>query len=123
MQILGLEPGALIIILQAVATYAALLSAYFFVRPVLRGQTVDASHDILAALKSDDRDVEKLLEQASGVLIERKRRNQPKSRRDNAIGVLLLVVSLLLFTGAVALQVLTDPAFHPSAGPAHTRQP
>lgn len=121
MQILGLEPGAQIVILQAVATYAALLSAYFFARPVLRGQAVDASHDILTALKSTDRDVEKLLEHAAGVLIERKQRNLPKSRRDNAAGVLLLVASLLLFTGAVALQVLTDPAFHPPAGQVHPR--
>lgn len=121
MQILGLEPGAQIVILQAVATYAALLSAYFFARPVLRGQAVDASHDILTALKSTDRDVEKLLEHAAGVLIERKQRNLPKSRRDNAAGVLLLVASLLLFTGAVALQILTDPAFHPPAGQVHPR--
>jgi hypothetical protein len=56
-KLFGLDSGAQIIILQALATYTALGSAYFFARPVLRGQTVQAHREILSDLESSDTDV------------------------------------------------------------------
>jgi type II secretory pathway component PulM len=108
-----LDPGAQVIILQAVATYAALLSAYFFARPVLRGQTLQAHRELLADMKANAPDIAKLIAEASTVLSERNHREKPVARRDNAIGVVLLVGSLLLYTAAIGLQVLTDPQFNP----------
>lgn len=111
MKILGLESGAQIIILQGLSTYTALASAYFFARPVLRTQPVEAHREILSDIKSKDTDVTDLLSQATGVLNERIRSEAPSARRDNKRGVILLIISLLLLTGAVVLQVFTDPSF------------
>jgi hypothetical protein len=111
MKILGVEPGVQVIILQGLSTYTALLSAYFFARPVLRGQTTQSNREILIDIKSSDPEVSSLIEQASEVLNRRIQNDQPLVRRDNRFGIILLVVSLSLFTGAIALQIITDPLF------------
>lgn len=112
MRILGLEPGAQVIILQSVATYAALLSAYLLARPVLRGQTLQAHRELLAGMKPAADDVANLFSRAAQILDSRHQIERSLARRDNALGIGLLIFSLLLFTGAVALQVMTDPQFH-----------
>ena len=115
MTIRALGPGAWVIILQAVATYTAIASAACFARPVLRGQTVQSNRDVLSSLESSDPGVDKLIKQAADTLTRVAHLDQPLARRNNLWGVILLVASVLLFTGAVALQVLTDPSFgsHP----------
>jgi hypothetical protein len=110
-KILGLDSGAQVIILQGLSTYAALASAYCFANPVLRSQTVQSHRDILSSLESKDQDVSKLIKQAADTLTRRAQRDQPLARRNNLWGVVLLVASFLLFTGAVTLQVFTDPSF------------
>lgn len=118
-KILGLDPGSQVIVLQGLSTYTALASAYFFARPVLRGQTVQSHRDILSSLESKDPDVIKLIKDANSTLTRRAHLDQPLARRNNRWGLGLLVVSLILFTGAVALQISTDPSFV-SQPPTHT---
>jgi hypothetical protein len=117
MRILGLEPGAQVIILQGLSTYAALASAYFFARPVLRGQAVESHREILSELKPQDADVAALVGEASRILDQRNAQNRTRARGDNKRGVFFLIVSVLLLTGAVLIQVNTDPLFgHVAAG-------
>jgi hypothetical protein len=111
MNVLGLGPGAQVIVLQALSAYTAILSAYFFARPVLRGQAVSFSKEILSSAKSDDPDVTKLLNTTIEILNNRIQVDQPSVRRSNNLGYALLVASLLLLTGAIAWQIETDPSF------------
>jgi hypothetical protein len=111
MTILGLGPGAQVIVLQALATYAAIGSAFCFARPVLRGQATQAQRDILASTAAAEPDVAALLARATDVLARKAQGEQPRGARDNRIGLALLVLSLALFTAAVAMQVASDPAF------------
>ena len=105
MTILGLEPGAQIIILQGASTYAALASAWFFARPVLRGQATASSRSILAAIKSTQADIDALVKSAAEELDKSVIAEQPSAARDNRRGAGLLVVSLVLLTLAVILQI------------------
>jgi hypothetical protein len=114
MTIFGLGPGAQVIILQALSAYSAILSAYSFARPVLRGQTLSVSKAILSEVTTEDADVQGLLDTARGILDERIKKHQPLDRRANKLGIGLLVVSILLLTGAVLLQIATDPLFNPT---------
>jgi len=111
MTIVGLGPGAQVIVLQALATYAAIGSAAFFALPVLRGQATQAQRDILASATASEPDVAELLARATDVLTRKAQAEQPRGARDNRIGASLLAASLALFTAAVALQVTSDPAF------------
>jgi len=115
MAILGLEPGGLIIVLQGLSTYTALGSAWFFAKPVLRGQPVAASKTILSEVKSSQQDVAALFAHATEALSRRESDNRPLDKRDNKRGLALLVLSLLLFTAALVLQIQTEPSFHPKA--------
>jgi hypothetical protein len=111
MTIFGLGPGAQVIVLQALATYAATASAFVFARPVLRGQATQAQRDILASAAASEPDVAELLARATDVLARKAQAEQPRAARDNRVGLALLLLSLALFTGAVAIQVTSDPAF------------
>jgi hypothetical protein len=111
MTLFGLGPGAQVIILQALSAYSAILSAYSFARPVLRGQALSASKAILSEVTTEDADVKGLLDTARGILDERTKEHQPLDRRANRWGIGLLVASILLLTGAVLLQIATDPLF------------
>jgi hypothetical protein len=125
MNVLGLGPGAQVIILQALSAYAAIASAYCFARPVLRGQAMLLSKTILSGVKSDDDRFKSLLATANATLQERSKADQPLDHRSNKWGVGLLVASVLLLSGAVALQVATDPSFSRSeaAAAAGTKPP
>jgi len=114
MAIFGLETGAQVVLLQGLSTYSALASAWYFAKPVLRGQTIAASKSVLSGVTSPQDDVAKLLKRANEILDESEVRNHPLAKRDNKIGVALLVLSLLLLTAAIGLQVETDPLFHPN---------
>lgn len=111
MDILGLGPGGQVIVLQGLSTYTALASAYFFARPVLRGQTVQSHRDILSSLKSSDPDVEQLIKSANDTLNRRAQLDYPLARQNNKCGVGFLIASVILLTCAVILQVDTDPSF------------
>jgi hypothetical protein len=111
MTVLGLGPGAQVIILQALSAYSAILSAYCFARPVLRGQALSVSKAILSEVKTGDAEVESLLATTREILDERIKVHQPLDRRANEWGIGLLVVSILLLTTAVLLQIATDPLF------------
>ena len=125
MTLLGLGPGAQVIILQALSAYSAILSAYCFARPVLRGQAVLFSKTILSDVKSDDDKVQSLLATAHATLDKRSKADQPLNHRANKWGVGLLVASVLLLTGAVTLQIATDPLFiqNEAAGAAEQKKP
>ena len=111
MDILGLGPGAQVIVLQGLSTYTALASAYFFARPVLRGQTVQSHPDILSSLESSDPDVKQLIKSANDTLNRRAQLDHPLARQNNKLGVGLLIASVFLLTCAITLQVDTDPSF------------
>ena len=119
MNILGLSSAAQVIVLQGLSTYAALASAYLFARPILRGQVLQNSQEILDSITPENPDVKILFDEASNLLSTRAQMEQPSARLHNFLGALLLLSSFLLFTGAVALQVSTDPSFHekPSTDP------
>jgi hypothetical protein len=108
---LGLPPGAWVIILQALATYAGIGSAVFFARPILNTQALMSSRDVVSSMSSDKPDVAAMLNLLKDKLNGLVLRKQPGAKQDNLRGLVLLVVSFLLFTGAVVLQVATDSAF------------
>jgi hypothetical protein len=111
MNILGFGPGAQAIILQGISTYSALLSAYFFARPVLRSQTLEAHRDLLGSLRPTNASVGDLIEYASEILTKTAQEDQPYSKSNNRNGVIALIISFILFTGAIFIQVTSDPSF------------
>jgi len=112
MSIFGLGTGGQIIVLQGLSTYSALASAWFFARPVLRGQTTASSKSILSGVASSQEDIKALVVRAQQILNQRENDNLPLARRDNTIAVILLALSLALFTIALLLQVEIEPSFH-----------
>jgi hypothetical protein len=126
--VFGLNPGAQVIVLQGLSTYAALASAYFFARPALLGQPVQSHRDVLTNLRSSDPGITKLIADTSSILSAKAQSLNPKIKAHNRLGIAALVVSLILFTGAVVLQV-SDPSFTgqtaagPSGAPAVQNQP
>jgi hypothetical protein len=111
MTVFNLGPGAQVIILQALATYTAIASAYFLARPIIRGQTLDTHRELLSTLRSDNAEVRTLIEKASNVLAVRAQHEHPKTSHDNSYGLAWLIISFILFTGALTLQISTDVAF------------
>ena len=107
MIILGFSPAAQAIILQGLATYAAILSAYFFARPILRGEYLEDHRVILSEIKTADCDITALIDHASGILTQRAQADRPRAHRDNWCGILLLVASFIIYSGAVGLQIAT----------------
>lgn len=119
MTIFGLGPGAQVIILQALSAYSAIFSAYFFARPVLRGQTVTFSKEILSGVEANDDKAKHVLQSMRDILDRRSSQDHDWVRRSNRFGYILLAASLLILTGAVVLQAETDPLFragHPVEG-------
>ena len=107
-----MTPAAWVIVLTALATYCALLSSYLLARPALRGFILQSNVLLLEGEKSSDPRIEEVRKLAIKNFKDRLKRNLPRDHRSNWLGVALLIVSLLLFSGAVALQLRTDPAFH-----------
>lgn len=120
MAIFGLQTGGQIIVLQGLSTYAALASAWFFAKPVLRGQTIAASKTILSAIEpSPDADVNALVKRATEILTKPETEQHALAKRENRWGVVFLIASLAFFTAALGLQIATEPSFHQSrAAPA-----
>ena len=69
MTIFGLGVGAQVVLLQGVSTYAALASAYFFAKPVLRLQTLEYHRDILSNIKEKKAIQDQVSELTKGVLV------------------------------------------------------
>jgi hypothetical protein len=109
----GLGPGAWVIILQAMATYTALASAYFFARPILRNQTAQANLTLLENAKSNNDALEDIRRSAVDTLQQRMVKRAPGDRLANRLGLLLLLISAVLFSVAVVVQTKTDEAFRP----------
>jgi hypothetical protein len=78
----------------------------------LRGQTTASSKSILSGVTSSQEGVEALIARAQQILNQRENDNFPLARRDNTIGVILLALSLALFSIALILQIEIEPSFH-----------
>jgi hypothetical protein len=108
-RIFGLDTGAQLIVLQGLSTYTALASAYFLARPVLRGQVLQAHRDVINSVQTADTRASKVIKAANSELEARALKDHPLARWDNGLGIGLLIVSIILFTAAIGLQVFTDP--------------
>lgn len=105
---LGLPPAAWVVILTAVATYVALLSAWLLTIPA---QRVAVLHGNIAAIEAELSDDPMLREDQEGAIQQLKLRIARTAGTDRRLirrGVFLLVISFLTFTGAVVVQVRTD---------------
>ena len=112
MTIFGLGVGAQVVLLQGVSTYAALASAYFFAKPVLRLQTLEYHRDILSNIKENENDsVHRLIEKVSDILAMKAQDEAKITTIYNKKGVVFLLFSIVIFTCAFVLQVYSDPAF------------
>ncbi|MBW4090033.1 MAG: hypothetical protein HIU82_02830 [Proteobacteria bacterium] len=117
---LGLAPAAWTIVLVALATYAALLSAWLMALPTVRGAAMQEALLLLTAAAAATTEADrKLHEDALANLRARLIRRAPRDRRAIRTGWWLLVASLAAFSAAVVLQARTDPAFR--AAPAAAR--
>ncbi len=90
-----------------VSTYFALASAFFFARPVLRNQHAQANLITLEAASSDEAGVEALRRNAVDEIRSELASGFPKDRRDNRIGVGLLVISGGLLSIAIPVHLLS----------------
>jgi hypothetical protein len=106
-----LTPAAWVIVLTALATYSGLWASYLLARPALRGFALQSNVLLLETEKSTDSRIEEFRELAIKSFKDRLKQNIPRDRRSNKWGVALLILSFALFSGAVALQLHTDPAF------------
>lgn len=96
--------GAAVIALQAVATYLALGSSYFFAKPFLRGQAAQASLQLLESATTNDAALDAIRRAAVDAFRDRLVLRLPHDRRANHLGVALLVASFIAFSVAVVLQ-------------------
>jgi hypothetical protein len=84
---------------------------------MLRGFALQTSLALLDFEPSPEPEIEGIRRGAVANVKKRLQQNIPSDRRSTALGIALLVFSLLLYTGAVVVQLSTDPAFNPG-GPA-----
>ena len=113
----GLKAAGWVIVLQGLSAYAAIISSYCFIYPVVRSQKTDLHLGVLSRVKTDRADVKALVTEARDSL-EAEAGNQRKSSALwNYGGIAILATSLLLLTGAVIVQIGTDPAFHAEITP------
>jgi len=96
--------GVAIIVLQAIATYLALGSSYFFAKPFLRSQAAHASLQLLESATANDAAYDAIRRTAAEVFRDRLLRQLPHDRRANILGIGLLVASFISFSAAVVLQ-------------------
>ena len=105
MNALNLSLGALVVVLEAAATYCTLISAYLFARPVLRRQSLQTNLLTFETAASDDPNVEALrnsvINSTRTLLLEKSR----EESRDNRLAMVFLVVSGMIFLGATVLHL------------------
>jgi hypothetical protein len=101
------------------STYFALASAFFFARPVLRNQHAQANLITLEASSSSDPRADALRKDAVADIQTELASGFPKDRRDNRVGIGLLVVSGTLLTIAIPIHIFSLAAAV-SHGPAET---
>ena len=117
MRFLGLTAAAWVVVLTAIATYCGLIASYLLVRPALRGLTLQTNIDLLESEQSTNPRIEKFRQLAVNNLKGRRPKLAKHDRSLYGCGVALLILSFLIFSGAVVLQLRTDPAFHHPAKP------
>jgi hypothetical protein len=96
--------GAVVIALQATATYLALGSSYFFAKPFLRSQAAQASLQLLESAIAHDTALDAVRRAAVDVFRDRLVLGLPHDRRANYLGVALLIASFIAFSVAIILQ-------------------
>jgi len=89
-----------VVLLQAVATYAAILSAACFAVPLFRSVQKSHSRDILSLVETDDERVAKLFKRAHPKLDADLKTKGKGNRRYNSGGAVLLFVSVAAYTAA-----------------------
>ncbi|HSU07450.1 MAG TPA: hypothetical protein VLI93_17945 [Acetobacteraceae bacterium] len=109
--LLGLTPAAWVIIMVAVATYCALASSYYLARPGLRTAPLQAALLQLQGATTNDPQIRAMRDRAIVDLEQRLRAGVRQDDRSNWTGRFLLVLSVVIFSAAVVLQLVTDPAF------------
>lgn len=97
--------GATVVALQAIATYLALGSSYFFAKPFLRSQAAQASLQLLENATANDTALDAIRRDAASVFRDRLTRQLPHDRRSNYLGIALLLTSFIAFSAAIALQI------------------
>jgi hypothetical protein len=102
--------GTAVIVLQAIATYLALGSSYFFARPLLRSQSAQASLQLLESAIAVDAALDGIRQAAVEVFRDRLIRHLPRDRRSNLLGFALIGASFIVFSMAVLLQIWSPPA-------------
>ena len=113
---LGLTAPAWTIVLVAVATYGALLSGWFLALPTVRGAALQAELLLLTSAAPPATEEERTIQaDAIANIHTRLIQRVPRDRRSIRAGWVLLFVSLVVFSLAVALQAGTDPAFRAGA--------
>jgi Na+/H+-dicarboxylate symporter len=108
---LGLSAAAWVIILTAVATYIALFSAWLMALPAQRAAVLQGNIAAIEAELSNDA----LLREAQEIAIRNmKQRVATNVGRDRGLvrrGVWLLILSVLVFSTALGVQLWTDAVF------------
>jgi Na+/H+-dicarboxylate symporter len=108
---LGLSAAAWVIILTAVATYIALFSAWLMALPAQRAAVLQGNITAIEAELSND----VLLREAQETAIRNmKQRAATRVGRDRGLvrrGFWLLILSVLIFSAALGVQLRTDAAF------------
>ena len=103
---------------MALATYAALLSAWFLALPTLRGAALQGALLLLTSAGAPATGTERTLhDEAMANIRARLIRRAPPDRRAIRAGWWLLFASLAAFSAAIAVQARTDPAFRAPAVP------
>ena len=119
---LGLSAAAWVIILTAVATYIALLSAWLLALPAQRAAILQGN---IVAIEAELSEEALLREAQEGVIRNMKQRAAAAvgdDKRQVRRGRWLLALSFLVFTAAVVLQARTDTAFREQAAPAKSTE-
>ena len=107
----GLGIAAWVILLQALATYLAVFSAFLLARPVVKNQTLDAHREFLRDVENAPSDVAALFREARNHLDHVAGARQRYTFAQNRWGYLLILGSLIAFSIAFGLQIRSDPAF------------
>ena len=108
----AMKDAGWVIVLQGLSAYAAIISAYLFIYPVIISQKLTSHRDLLSRVRTEQKDLRDLLDQASESLAAEADQRGRASWRWNWSGLIVLILSFLLLTSAVMIQLGTDPAFH-----------
>lgn len=103
--------AAWVIVLTAAATYCGIFASYLLARPALRNFVLQSNMLALDSQTHPDPDIERFRREAVQDFKDRLKARVPGDSRLNWWGAAVLLLSFVIFSGAVALQLRTDPAF------------